>query len=268
MTTPDELLGVWINWAGDDAGLGAIWGFGIAFEEESQSYHLNWGTEVAKEEEEMPFLWKRISEHSILVGYPNEPEEEWEQLDYEIVDHIGGYEAEYFKLTEKGKQSFWMSPEPLHKRNDNPAQPPPKETSPQAEEPPKEYPSLLKRIQAAFIDVVILILFMWGISDYFASLENVSGNVRIGTYIFIFYLYEPLFVSLFGGTLGHRHMGVRVKRESNEKRNLNIFAALFRFFIKWLLGWLSFLTVSNDPKKRAIHDKAARSVVVFEGNNL
>ena len=75
-------------------------------------------------------------------------------------------------------------------------------------------------------------------------------------------LYEPLLVALNGGTLGHQFMNIAVRRYSDPTRNISIFAALFRIIIKGALGWISFLTVSFNDEKRAIHDIASGAIVV------
>lgn len=127
-----------------------------------------------------------------------------------------------------------------------------------------EYPSLLKRTKAAFVDVIVIMLFMYGISDLFSMFEHVPGSIRMSSFIFIFFLYDPIFVSLFGGTLGHRFIGIRVKRENNELKNISFPAAFLRFLIKSTLGWFSFLTMSGNKKKKAVHDHAVNSVIIFE----
>jgi uncharacterized RDD family membrane protein YckC len=83
------------------------------------------------------------------------------------------------------------------------------------------------------------------------------------TFIFIVLLYDPLFTSIFGGTVGHMFQGIRVKKESDEARNIPFFSAMLRYAAKVLLGIISLLTVSGHPKKKAIHDMMAGSVVVF-----
>jgi uncharacterized RDD family membrane protein YckC len=128
----------------------------------------------------------------------------------------------------------------------------------------KEYPSLLKRVKAAFIDIVAIILFMYGTSDLFSLFEQVPDSFRISAFIFIWILYDPIWVSLLGGTIGHRYMGIRVKKERNELKNISFPAAVFRYFVKSTLGWFSYLTMSGSQKKKALHDNAVGSVVVFE----
>ena len=128
----------------------------------------------------------------------------------------------------------------------------------------KEYPSLLLRVKGAFADVIVMIIFMYGASEFFLLFEEVSESIRMSAFIFIFVLYDPLFISLFGGTIGHNFIGLKVKQESNELKNISFPSALLRFIIKSTLGWISFLTMGGNKKKKAIHDIAVNSVVIYE----
>ncbi len=128
----------------------------------------------------------------------------------------------------------------------------------------KEYPTLVKRIKAAITDSIIIIIFMFVISDLFSSFESVPKELRIFAFVFIFILYDPIGTSFFGGTIGHKMVGIRVKRESNEQKNILFLLAIIRFIIKALLGWLSFLTIGTSVKRMAIHDIVVKSVVVNE----
>jgi uncharacterized RDD family membrane protein YckC len=125
------------------------------------------------------------------------------------------------------------------------------------------YPRLLDRVKAVFIDAIGILLLMVAVSAIFSGIEAVSDNVRIAAFIFIFWLYDPLFTSIFGGTIGHMIVGIRVKKERNEASNISFFHALFRFVFKSMLGWISLLTVTNNKKRKAIHDSIAGSVVVY-----
>jgi uncharacterized RDD family membrane protein YckC len=126
------------------------------------------------------------------------------------------------------------------------------------------YPGLLKRTKAALLDTVVLIIFMYSISELFNMFDNVSDAIRLSAFIFIFFLYDPLFVSLFGGTVGHKQQDLGVKKEQNELKNISFLSAILRFITKSTLGWLSFLTMSMSSKNKAIHDYVAGSVVVFK----
>ena len=37
---------------------------------------------------------------------------------------------------------------------------------------------------------------------------------------------------------------------------------MIRYPVKLLLGWISFLTINSNPKRRAIHDLASGSVMI------
>ena len=111
----------------------------------------------------------------------------------------------------------------------------------------------------SFVCVILVLLLSYSLSFF----ESVPDEVRIIGYVCIFILYDPLLTSLFGGTIGHMMLGLRVRRESDEQKNLSFPRALLRFLLKASLGVISLLTISNNEKGKAIHDYAARSVVMF-----
>lgn len=125
------------------------------------------------------------------------------------------------------------------------------------------YPGVSARVKAIFTDSLILIVMMLVMSAVFSSFENVAEQLRILAMVFIFFLYDPIFTSLTGGTLGHRLMGLRVKDAADHKNNINFFQAFIRFLLKATLGWISLLTVQGNSKRKAMHDMAVGSVVVF-----
>ncbi|MBL4715332.1 MAG: RDD family protein [Bacteroidia bacterium] len=127
----------------------------------------------------------------------------------------------------------------------------------------QDYPKLIDRIKAAFVDVLVLLALMVAVSSIFSSFDNVPDGIRIAAFIFIFGLYDPIFTSMLGGTLGHMIIGIRVKKESNQKDNISFLLAIIRFIIKALLGWISLLTVTSNKKRKAIHDSVVGSVVVY-----
>jgi hypothetical protein len=108
----DELIGCWEN-EDDGSGLHAMWGFGIKFSAEGEGVNYTWANGLAPEDREQLIIWKRNSEQSISIKFVED--EEWSAIEYEISDFAGGYGAKYHKLTEKGKETFWCSPEPLYK---------------------------------------------------------------------------------------------------------------------------------------------------------
>jgi len=131
----------------------------------------------------------------------------------------------------------------------------------------EKYPGLLDRVKAIVTDGVVIILFILAATYVFSLFENVPVNAKIIAFVFIFILYDPIFTSSFGGTIGHMIVGIRVKRENNEKKNILFPLAIVRFIVKAFLGWISLLTVTGNVKSRAIHDYLVGSVVIYANSN-
>lgn len=127
-----------------------------------------------------------------------------------------------------------------------------------------QYPTLLKRVQALFIDTfVVLIVFV--AAAYLIDFIGAAPNwTRALIFIFMLFLYEPILIALTGGTIGHHFMSLKVKKVHDNDKNIWILAAFLRFFLKWLLGWLSFITISFNDRKRAIHDLGSNSLVLID----
>lgn len=127
----------------------------------------------------------------------------------------------------------------------------------------ERYPGLLERVKAIMADTIAIIIFMMLVTFVFSFFTNVPDNVRMYTFIFIFVLYDPLFTSLFGRTLGHMMNNIVVRRENEPTKNINFIQALIRYAFKAFLGWISLLTVTGNEKRKAIHDFVVGSVVMF-----
>ncbi|MEP0264133.1 RDD family protein [Dokdonia sp.] len=125
----------------------------------------------------------------------------------------------------------------------------------------QQYAGLLDRIKAYTIDMILIIVLMYFFSEVTASFTEVPNYVRIILFSILFVFYDPLFVSISGGTVGHTFMDISVRQEVNSSKKISFPSALFRFIVKFLLGWLSFITIGSK-KKKAIHDKAVGSVVI------
>lgn len=125
----------------------------------------------------------------------------------------------------------------------------------------EKYPLLTERIQSTLIDTVLIIILMFVFANLLDNMNNPPDWIRIVMFVSIWIIYEPLCTSL-GFTLGNYIKGIRVRNESKPEKKINIFQALVRYIIKVLLGWLSFLTIGSDSKRRAIHDLAAGSVMI------
>ncbi len=123
------------------------------------------------------------------------------------------------------------------------------------------YAKLSTRVKAAVIDSIVLMILMYSATEIFNLFESVSNTFRILVFIFIFLLYEPILVSIFGATIGHFFNDIVVKKEKNETQNINFPSAIIRFILKASLGWLSLLTINGNKKGQAIHNSFVKSIV-------
>jgi uncharacterized RDD family membrane protein YckC len=127
-------------------------------------------------------------------------------------------------------------------------------------------PSFLVRIKSMIIDVLVTVLLMYIATLLLETLKADSNVMHTLAFVLVF-LYEPICTTI-NRTLGQAIMGIRVRNynalsENGIYENISFPYALFRFIVKTLLGWVSFVTIHSDPDSRAIHDKMANSVVVY-----
>lgn len=127
-----------------------------------------------------------------------------------------------------------------------------------------DFPSLLARIKAATIDAII-ILIIFSLSFLLIDrLGDPPNWIRGMIFIFFIYLYEPIMVSFLGGTIGHQVVGLKIMRRDQWNKKLNLLQASSRFIVKYLLNWLSFITVTGSKNKSAIHDMVSGSIVLYK----
>jgi uncharacterized RDD family membrane protein YckC len=124
-----------------------------------------------------------------------------------------------------------------------------------------ELPTIKTRYISILVDGICLLLFALGISALFEKIGDVSGFVRGITFVIVIILYEPILVTL-GCTIGQLFMNIRVRDFRNPERKLSFYLVFLRFIIKIILGWLSFLTVTFNINRRAIHDLASGSIMI------
>ena len=130
-----------------------------------------------------------------------------------------------------------------------------------------KYGTLINRVKAAIVDFMVLMGLILAVSTIFSKFENVPDFVRVILFILIFILYDPIFTSTIGATIGHLFLGLRVRRSNNEDKKIIFPIAIVRFILKALLGWISLLSIAVIKKKKAIHDLVAGSVVLQSANN-
>jgi uncharacterized RDD family membrane protein YckC len=123
------------------------------------------------------------------------------------------------------------------------------------------YGRFLRRFQAAIIDVVVILVAIFGAVFIAITLNSENLARTLGFSIAIgWLLYEPLLVALTGSTVGHYLCNLRVV-DNNTGGNLNFFKAVLRTLLKAVLGWLSFVTMATTRRHQAIHDLATNSTV-------
>ena len=128
------------------------------------------------------------------------------------------------------------------------------------------YPSLTERIKSTFIDF-ILILFLFSITGIFLdNFDEVPDWLRATLLLSLFYVYEPV-AQTFGCTLGNYIMGIRVRKQNDHARRINIAQAYVRLIFKTLLSWFSFFTINKNPRRRAIHDLISGTVMIYADSN-
>lgn len=123
------------------------------------------------------------------------------------------------------------------------------------------YPTLIKRVQSIFIDTVFIVGLMFAFSAILSSFEYVPDWLRMAVFIMIWVVYEPLCITL-GSTVGNYIIGLRVRNNKNINERIDILRAVVRYGLKVMLGWISFITIHSNDKKRAIHDLAVGSVMI------
>ncbi len=124
------------------------------------------------------------------------------------------------------------------------------------------YPSILRRYLATTIDGGIIAAVFLAVSYGLDQGSSVIGVLRLLIIFSVVFIYEPLCTSRFY-TIGQKVTGIRV-RKFQTLEHTSILAAYQRIIIKGMLGIFSLLVIVFNKDKRAIHDFAAGSVVIFE----
>lgn len=125
----------------------------------------------------------------------------------------------------------------------------------------EKYPSLGVRIQSAFIDTILIIILMIIFTNILDNFKNVPDWVRIIMFLVVFIAYEP-FCMTMGCTLGNYLKGIRIRKAIDPTQKISLLQAIIRYPIKLFLGWISFLTITSNPKRQAIHDLASGTLMI------
>ena len=125
-----------------------------------------------------------------------------------------------------------------------------------------QYPSILRRYFATLIDGMLVTIVFIMVSYILQDESNFSNSLRVAVIVFVFFVYEPICTSRFC-TVGQKLTGIRVRKRFLHER-ISIPAAYLRIVVKVLLGIISFFSIPFSKNKRAIHDFAVGSVVIFK----
>ena len=128
------------------------------------------------------------------------------------------------------------------------------------------FPSLVTRVKALMIDLVVILCIFSLASLIIDKFDQTPIFVRVLIFIFCIYLYEPLLITLYGGTIGHHLVKIGIRKVNHPEKKINLLQASVRFITKYIFGWLSFITVTFNRRKRAIHDMVSRSIVLYKSN--
>jgi hypothetical protein len=125
------------------------------------------------------------------------------------------------------------------------------------------YPSVFRRYFAAVVDMIVAFSIAVFIGKYLSPTGEIT-HTNVWAIILAFFLYEPVLTITYA-TVGQLIFRFRVRR-LDKKNKISIFQALPRFIIKYLLGWLSLMTVPARADRRAMHDLATNTIAVNAGN--
>lgn len=126
----------------------------------------------------------------------------------------------------------------------------------------EKYPDLSDRVKSIFIDTLFIIILMFIFTFILDKIQDPTDWIKIVFFIGIWFVYEPISMTIFGSTIGNLIMNIRVRQYKDTTKKINIFQTYIRYVFKVMLGWLSFLTINSNPKRRAIHDLTSGSVMI------
>jgi len=118
----------------------------------------------------------------------------------------------------------------------------------------------MQRWVAALVDGLLIVATIFLFSRFIATSGIDSSYIGFFFLIGLLTSYEPIMVSRFRGTLGHKFFGLRVVMDDNQTR-VGFFRALVRLLLKGSLGLLSFLWMLGS-KQQALHDRLTKTKVL------
>jgi uncharacterized RDD family membrane protein YckC len=127
--------------------------------------------------------------------------------------------------------------------------------------PAPRYARFSRRLRGIVLDWIIATVILFGTVLVAVSIQNDNVSRALGIVVVIaLLLYEPVLVSLTGGTVGHYFTNLRVV-DDRDGGNVSFPKACARVVIKGLLGWYSFVILAATRRNQAVHDLITRSTV-------
>ncbi len=123
------------------------------------------------------------------------------------------------------------------------------------------FPSLLRRCQANFIDRVITYAIMGVLLYLVANVDNDNWPLKVSA-ILMALSYEPLMVSFLRRTIGQRITGITVVSLTVDQK-ISLLNSFTRFGLGMILGWISFLAIHSNKERRALNDLVTDTVLVI-----
>jgi uncharacterized RDD family membrane protein YckC len=123
----------------------------------------------------------------------------------------------------------------------------------------EHYPSLARRYFATTLDVFLVVIMTVIIVKSLSGLGIETGPAWYLVFIPVVF-YEPVMTAKFA-TFGQVVFRFRI-RDNDSGDKIGIFKAYARLVLKFVLGFISLLTIPNDEKRRALHDKALSTVAI------
>lgn len=126
---------------------------------------------------------------------------------------------------------------------------------------PPRYARFSRRLRGILLDWIVALIVIFGAVLVASTVGNDNFSRALGILaLFALLLYEPVLVSLTGGTLGHYFTNLRVVDERTGG-NVSFAKACARVVIKGVLGWYSFVILAATRRNQAVHDLLTRSTV-------
>jgi uncharacterized RDD family membrane protein YckC len=121
------------------------------------------------------------------------------------------------------------------------------------------YARVWPRVKAILVDWFILVAAFLVAALVGAHVEG-AGAAAFVTWLAIWFLYDPLLVSLTGGTVGHHLLNLRVVADGTGGRP-SLPAAFVRNVAKTFFGVVSLLAMAASSRSKSLHDWIARTTV-------